>query len=38
MAELTIDADEIAAVLRRHVSDYTPEVVHRAGRADHRGG
>ena len=26
MAELTIDADEIAAVLRRHVSDYTPEV------------
>ncbi|HXP33302.1 MAG TPA: F0F1 ATP synthase subunit alpha [Acidimicrobiales bacterium] len=26
MAELTIDAGEIAAVLRRHVSDYTPEV------------
>ncbi|HUY21951.1 MAG TPA: F0F1 ATP synthase subunit alpha [Acidimicrobiales bacterium] len=26
MAELTIDADEIASVLRRHVTDYTPEV------------
>ncbi|MHB1488398.1 MAG: F0F1 ATP synthase subunit alpha [Acidimicrobiales bacterium] len=26
MAELTINADEIAAALRRHVSDYTPDV------------
>ncbi|MGH9302623.1 MAG: F0F1 ATP synthase subunit alpha, partial [Acidimicrobiales bacterium] len=26
MAELTISADEISAALRRHVSDYTPEV------------
>src|SRR5271169_3038679 len=26
MAELTIDADEIASVLRRHVTDYSPEV------------
>jgi F-type H+-transporting ATPase subunit alpha len=26
MAELTINADEIADALRRHVSDYTPEV------------
>ena len=26
MAELTINADEIAAALQRHVTDYTPEV------------
>jgi F-type H+-transporting ATPase subunit alpha len=26
MAELTINADEIAAALRRHVTEYTPEV------------
>ncbi len=26
MAELTIDADEIAAVLEQHVAEYTPEV------------
>ncbi|HWD52246.1 MAG TPA: F0F1 ATP synthase subunit alpha, partial [Acidimicrobiales bacterium] len=26
MAELTINADEITAALRRHVDDYTPEV------------
>ncbi|HLI74614.1 MAG TPA: F0F1 ATP synthase subunit alpha [Acidimicrobiales bacterium] len=26
MAELTIDADEIAAVLQQHVAEYTPEV------------
>jgi len=26
MAELTINADEIAAALARHVADYTPEV------------
>ena len=26
MAELTINADEITAALKRHVDDYTPEV------------
>ena len=26
MVELTIDADEIAAALQRHVTDYAPEV------------
>ena len=33
MAELTINADEIAAALRKHVEGFTPTIEQRAGRA-----
>ena len=38
MAELTINADEITAALRRHVDDYTPEVGTEQVGPDRRGG